>query len=211
VGNPNLAPERTVSWEVGFEQSLLGSRARVSAGWFGQRFRDLIQYAFTPVTPDGANYLNVAAANADGLEIEGTVIPVPGIRVGGQYTYLRSEVTDAGVLPNDDAAFRAGDRLLRRPTHAAAFHARWDGRLVGAHGAVRWTGSRADADFGVFPAVRVDLPAYTVVDVGVAVRPFGASAIELHVRNLLDADYQMAYGFPAQGRVLLVGLRIGSE
>jgi outer membrane cobalamin receptor len=45
----------------------------------------------------------------------------------------------------------------------------------------------------------------------VAVRPFGASAIELHVRNLLDADYQMAYGFPAQGRVLLVGLRIGSE
>lgn len=211
VGNPNLAPERTVSWEVGFEQSLLGSRARVSAGWFGQRFRDLIQYAFTPVTPDGANYLNVAAANADGLEIEGTVIPVPGIRVGGQYTYLRSEVTDAGVLPNDDAAFRAGDRLLRRPTHAAAFHARWDGRLVGAHGAVRWTGSRADADFGTFPAVRVDLPAYTVVDVGVAVRPFGASAIELHVRNLLDADYQMAYGFPAQGRVLLVGLRIGSE
>ena len=217
VGNPDLMPERSLSWEVGLEQSLLGSRARVSAGWFGQRFRDLIQYAFTPVTPDGANYVNLAAANADGLEVEATLVPVPRVRVGGQYTYLRTRVTDAGVLPDDDAAFRAGDRLLRRPTRAAAFRARWDGGVVGAHGAVRWTGSRADADFGAFPAVRVELPAYTVVDLGVSLRPFrargplGASAIELHVRNVFDTDYQMAFGFPAQGRVVLVGARLGTE
>jgi len=216
VGNPDLTPERTISWEVGLEQTLLGSRARMSAGWFGQRFRDLIQYAFTPVTPDGANYVNLAAANADGLEVEGTIDPGAGVRLGAQYTYLRTEVTDAGVLPDDDAAFREGDRLLRRPTHAVAFHARWDGQVVGAHGAVRWTGSRADADFATFPAVRVDLAAYTVVDAGVSVRPFGgraplgASAIELQVRNLFDVEYQMAYGFPAQGRVVLVGVRVGA-
>jgi vitamin B12 transporter len=216
VGNPDLTPERTVSWEVGLEQSLLGTRARLSAGWFSQRFRDLIQYSFSPVTPDGANYVNIAAANADGLELEGTVIPVPGLRLDAQYTYLRSRVTGAGVLPDDDAAFRAGDRLLRRPTHAAALRARWDAGPVSAHGTVRWTGSRADADFATFPAVRVDLPAHTVVDVGVSLRPFrartplGASAIELHVRNAFDEEYQMAYGFPAQGRVVLVGLKIGA-
>ena len=217
VGNPDLAPERTVTWELGLEQALLGSRAHVSASWFGQRFRDLIQYAFTPVTPDGANYVNLAAANADGLEVEGTVVPVPGVRVGAQYTYLRTEVTDAGVLPDDDAAFREGDRLLRRPTHAAGVHARWDGDVLSAHGAVRCTGSRADADFGTFPAERVELAAYTVVDLGMAVRPFrarapfGASAIELQVRNVFDTEYQMAYGFPAQGRTILIGVRVGSE
>jgi vitamin B12 transporter len=217
VGNPDLAPERTTSWEAGAEQALFTSRVRLSAGWFGQRFRDLIQYAFTPVTPDGANYVNLAAANADGVELEGTALLGHGVRLGTQYTYLRTKVTDAGVLPDDDAAFREGDRLLRRPTHAAAFLARWDGGVVGANAVVRWTGSRADADFATYPAVRVALPAHTVVDAGVMVRPFAAraalagTALEFQVRNLFDVDYQMAYGFPAMGRVVLVGVRVGTE
>ncbi|MDH4045837.1 MAG: TonB-dependent receptor, partial [Gemmatimonadota bacterium] len=110
--------------------------------------------------------------------------------------------------------FREGDRLLRRPRHAAAVQARWDGGPLGAHAAVRWTGSRADADFASFPATRVDLPAYTVVDVGLTVRPLGtfapirSSTIEIQVRNLFDATYQLAYGFPTPGRTVLVGLRI---
>lgn len=215
VGNPDLTPERTMSWEAGLEQTVFGGRARWSASYFGQRFRDLIQYAFTPPTPSGANYVNLAAADADGLELEGTALLIAGVRLGVQYTYLHTAVTDAGVLPDDDAAFRQGDRLLRRPTHAVALDARWDGRLVGAHGAVRWTGSRADADFTTFPATRVELPAYTVVDVGLSVRPFGSlaavrsSAIEIQIRNLFDATYQMAYGFPTPGRTVLVGLRVG--
>ena len=214
IGNPALTPERTMSWEVGLEQTVLGGRARWSAGYFGQRFRDLIQYAFTPQTPGGANYVNLAAANADGLEFEGTALLVAGVRLGAQYTYLHTLVTDAGVLPDDDAAFREGDRLLRRPRHAAAVQARWDGGPLGAHAAVRWTGSRADADFASFPATRVDLPAYTVVDVGLTVRPLGTfapirtSTIEIQVRNLFDATYQLAYGFPTPGRTVLVGLRI---
>lgn len=216
VGNPDLDPERSVSWEAGLEETLAGGRARLSASGFGQRFRDLIQYSFSPVTADGANYVNVAAARADGVEVEATLLPAPGLRLEAHYAYLRSEVTDAGVLPADDAAFRSGDRLLRRPTHAAGLHARWDGGVLGAHGALRWTGNRADADFSAYPAARVELPAYTIVDAGVTFRPFrggavGASAVELQVRNVLDADYQLAYGFPAQGRVILVGIRVGAE
>ncbi len=217
VGNPDLAPERTLSWEAGVEQTLLDARVRLSAGWFGQRFRDLIQYAFTPVTPDGANYVNLAAANADGVEIEGSATVTAALRVGAQYTWLRTEVTDAGVLPDDDAAFRAGDRLLRRPTHAASVNARWDGRYLGAHGVVRWMGSRADADFSVFPATRVELPAHALVDAGLTLHPFArhaamnATAIELQVRNVFDADYEMAYGFPAMGRTVVIGVSVGRD
>jgi vitamin B12 transporter len=197
------------------EQTLTPARVTVSASWFGQRFRDLIQYSFTPVTPSGANYVNLAAADADGLEVEATALPLSGVRLTAQYTYLHTAVTDAGVLPDDDAAFREGDRLLRRPTHAAAASARWDARVAGAHAAARWTGDRADADFSTYPTTRVELPAYTVVDAGVTVRPFGpgaaiaGTALELQVRNLFDVDYQMAYGFPAMGRVVLFGVRVG--
>jgi vitamin B12 transporter len=217
VGNPDLSPERATSWELGLEQMLAPAGVTVSASWFGQRFRDMIQYSYTPVTPGGANYVNLAAANADGLEVEATAIPLAGVRLTAQYTYLHTEVTDAGALPEDDAAFRQGDRLLRRPTHAAAATLGWEARVVGAHAAIRWTGDRADADFSTTPAARVELPPYTAVDAGITVRPFidraplAGTAVELQVRNVFDADYQMAYGFPAMGRVVLVGVRVGRD
>jgi vitamin B12 transporter len=216
IGNPDLTPERAISWEAGLEQWAGQGRLRVAAAWFGQRFRDLIQYSATPVAPDGVNYVNVAAANADGLELEGELTAMPGLRFSAEYTYLRTRVTDAGVLPADDAAFRAGERLLRRPTHAWAGRARFGRGPVALVGAVRWTGHRADADFSSFPATRVELPAYTLVDLGAELEilaPRGArpgASVELHVRNLFDVTYEEAYGFRAPGRVIVAGVRIGT-
>jgi outer membrane cobalamin receptor len=31
----------------------------------------------------------------------------------------------------------------------------------------------------------------------------------LQLRNVFDEEYQMAYGFPASGRMVLVGVRLG--
>jgi vitamin B12 transporter len=214
IGNPDLDPERATSWDAGVEQSLWGGRVRASATYFGQRFRDLIQFTFTPPTPGGPNYLNVAAARADGVELEGRVHPAPGLSLGAHYTYLRTEVTDAGTLPADDAAFRLGDRLLRRPTHTVALDARATVGRVSASGTVRRIGARADADFAAFPAVRLTLPAYAVVDLGAEVElPQLAAALPVvvltaRVENVLDETYQEVFGFPARGRIVLVGGRV---
>jgi vitamin B12 transporter len=214
IGNPDLDPERSTSWDAGVEQALWGGRVRASVTYFGQRFRDLIQFTFTPPTPEGPNYLNVAAAQADGVELEARVHPVAGFSVGAQYTYLRTEVTDAGTLPADDAAFRLGDRLLRRPTHTVALSVRGAvGRIRGT-GAVRRVGARADADFAAFPAVRLTLPAHTVVDLGGEVElprlspALPAVVLTGRVENVLGEDYEEIFGFPARGRVVLVGGRL---
>jgi vitamin B12 transporter len=214
IGNPDLDPERSTSWDAGVEQALWGGRVRASATYFGQRFRDLIQFTFTPPTPGGPNYLNVAAARADGVELEARIHPVPGFSVGAHYTYLRTEVTDAGTLPADDAAFRLGDRLLRRPTHSVALDARATVGRVRARGAVRRAGARADADFAAFPAVRLTLPGYTVVDLGgeVELPRFAAAlpavVLTARVENVLAETYQEVFGFPARGRIVLVGGRV---
>ena len=214
IGNPDLDPERSTSWDAGVEQALWGGRVRASATVFGQRFRDLIQYTFTPPTPGGPNYLNVAAARADGVELEARVHPVREFSVGAHYTYLRTEVTDAGTLPADDAAFRLSDRLLRRPTHTVALDARVTVGRVRAGGAVRRIGERADADFASFPAVRLTLPAYTVVELGgeVELPRFAAAlpavVLTARVENLFDETYQEVFGFPARGRIVLVGGRV---
>jgi len=214
IGNPDLDPERSTSWDAGVEQALWGGRVRASATYFGQRFRDLIQFTFTPPTPGGPNYLNVATARADGVELEARVHPAPGFSVGAQYTYLRTEVTDAGTLPADDAAFRLGDRLLRRPTHSVALDARATAGRVRASGAVRRVGARADADFAAFPAVRLTLPAHTVVDLGGEVElprftaALPAVVLTARVENVFDETYQEVFGFPARGRIVLVGGRV---
>jgi outer membrane cobalamin receptor len=144
------------------------------------------------------------------------VTPLAGIRVEAQYTYLHTAVTDAGVSPADDAAFRAGETLLRRPAHSAAGRMRTRVGPADLSGAVRWTGSRADADFAAYPATRVVLPAFVVVDLAAELRLLRArghapgAALALALRNLLDEQYQQAYGFPAPGRTVLLGARLGA-
>jgi vitamin B12 transporter len=214
IGNPDLEPERSTSWDLGVEQALLAGRVRASAAYFGQRFRDLIQFTFTPVTPGGPNYVNVAAADADGLELELRVVPVRGLSLAGHYTHLRTRVTDSGTLPADDAAFRLGDRLLRRPSHSVGVETAVALGRVRARAALRRVGQRADADFASFPAVRLTLPAHTVVDLGGEVELPRVSAslpavvLTGRVENVFDAEYQEVYGFPARGRMVLVGGRI---
>ncbi len=214
TGNPDLRPERATTWEVGLEQTALAGHLRISTSLFGQRFRDLIQFTFTPPTPTDPNYVNLAAASADGAEIEIEAVPRRGLRVAASYTYLRTEVTDAGVLPDDDAAFRAGDRLLRRPTHSLGVRAQAQLGRGGLFADLRWIGSRADADFGTFPAQRVELPPHAVVGLAgewTVVRATGRHPgvlLTFRVDNLFDEPYAEAVGFPARGRTVLVGGRL---
>src|SRR5205823_3300386 len=80
VGNPNLRPEHSRSWEVGLEQWLAGDRVSVSATFFDQSFVDLIDY--NPSAATGApNYSNVAAADANGLELGARFATFPFPRV----------------------------------------------------------------------------------------------------------------------------------
>jgi len=217
-GNPDLDPERSFSWEVGVDQWLLARAVRVSATYFDQDFEDLIQFTFAPPDPGDPNYFNVASARSRGLELE-TAASWHGLQASVGYTYLHTEAVDAGFDEGPDAEFVAGERLLRRPTHELA--ARLGGRLADrAAGGVslRWVGDRVDRDFGRVPAARVELPAYTVVDLDASLdvleggRGPGLTLLG-RVENLFDEVYEEVSGFPARGRTVLVGgvVRIGGR
>ena len=215
LGNAALKPERSTSWDAGIEQGWGNGALVVSATWFSQRFRNLIQYTSAPPTPTSPNYYNVAAAEASGLELEARAAVGPSVEVRAQYTYTHTAAQDSGY---DGAAFAQGQRLLRRPTHAGSAGAT---ARVGAGGSASLTayyvGNRVDEDFATFPATRVVLPAYVRVDLaGVAPliggrRSGGASpavALTLKVENLLDQRYQQVLNFPSRRRAVFVGLRL---
>lgn len=212
VGNPNLQPERSRSWEVGVEREVAAHRVTVGLTYFAQRFHDLIEFTFTPVPPDTVNYSNIAGASANGLEATLHATLSAALAVTASYTYLRTRVTNTGFDSTTDATFAPGRPLLRRPAHTATFSLT---RSLGTRGSARLdvqhVGDREDRDFATFPFRRVTLAPYTRVDA--AARYIVRSArgtwpgLAAHVRieNLFDAPYEEIRNFPARRRVVRLG------
>jgi len=214
VGNPDLEPEHSRSWEVGLEQSLGRDQARLSATFFDQRFVDMIDYnpSAAPGTP---NYHNVAAADANGVEVGLRLTPAGPASVAASYTYLRTEITNPGFDPSSGALLAAGQPLTRRPRHSARLDVGYRPAERGTMSlALTYVGDRKDQDFSTFPFPRVTLPSYVRVDVAALLdllRPRGATpglAVPARVENLFDHGYEEVKHFPARGRTLLVGGRL---
>jgi len=215
VGNAALAPERSRAWEGGLEQALAGGRVQLSATFFDQRFRDLVQYTY--VSPTAPNYFNIAAVSARGVEGELRGEAGRGVGLWASATALRTRVDDAGFQRGEAATFVRGGRLLRRPplTLAAGARVHRIPRTRLDLSATR-VGARDDRDFSGFPASPVELAGYTRVDVGGEYSLgagddfWGAAALTLRLENALGARYQEVANFAAPGRVVLVGMRVES-
>ncbi len=214
LGNPDLRPETSTSWEVGVEQSLLNGNLNLQATWFDQSFGDLIQYTGVTPTPGAPNYYNVAKADSRGLEL-GASARAGRLNLFGDFTLLKTKVTDAGFASGAGASFVGGEALLRRPEQS--------GRLgfglevlpeLHFDAVARYTGDRSDRDFNAFPAAAVVLDAYTLFDVSVRAQVLraqgGRPGVELTLRgeNLADKDYVEAFGFRSPGRGLYLGGRL---
>jgi vitamin B12 transporter len=215
VGNPDLAPERSTSYEVGVEQELLGDALRLQATWFDQELTDLIQYSATTPQPGDPNYFNIAAAAARGVELGATWSLGAGLSLTGELTLLDTEVLDAGFQEGAGAAFVEGEALLRRPERQVRVAAGWnDGGPLRADVSLLRVGERSDRNFAAFPAEPVTLAAYSLVDASVQARVLeareGRPGLTLFVRgeNLLDEGYQEVFGFAAPGRGIYVGGRL---
>ena len=209
VGNPDLDPERSLTWELGVEQRLWEDRLRLAGVFFSSRFEDLIEYNSIP--PEGeSNFFNVEEARAHGLELSATVTPLLAWTFGAVYTWLRSEVIDAGA--GIFGFFAAGEPLHRRPEHKVRLfgrytHGRFNGRIDLHH-----IGERADLDWSAWPPSRADNPAYTKVDVALGYKLIEAEQRTLEVfgrvENLFDEDYEEVYGFSTPGFAAFGGIRM---
>jgi vitamin B12 transporter len=112
----------------------------------------------------------------------------------GSYTWLTAEDRMTGL------------RLERRPEHRGSVRADYDVcRGFSAYVNALFTGARPDQDFSAFPSTRVQLPAYTKLDLGFNARLCKNFSLFGRVENLLDENYEEAFGFPALGRLFVIG------
>src|SRR6516225_1302599 len=95
LGNPDLAPERSRSIEVGVDQRLATDRARIAFTWFDNRYQDLIALRTTNPQTFEAQYFNIGLSRARGAELSVDVAQTAELRARGSYTFLDSEVLDS--------------------------------------------------------------------------------------------------------------------
>jgi outer membrane cobalamin receptor len=136
------------------------------------------------------------------------------VEASASYTYLLAEAIDDRSMPSP--SFAAGERLIRRPPHSAELALR--GQAFGRAslgGSLTLVGKRDDVDFTQTPSQRVELPAYTLVDLAAAVDllPRGVGRVgvsaTLRVENLLSEKYEQVVGFAGRPRAVFGGLRFG--
>jgi vitamin B12 transporter len=178
-GNPNLKPERSVSWEVGAE-AYVSRGGRVEVTYFWNDLKDLIVYDFASFQTE-----NIGSARTQGIEIGYRQQILEPLAIQATYTYL-------------DAVDRTDDRpLLRRPRNRAALTVLWQPLpplSIEARGL--YVGSRPDSD----PVAFVDVtdPAYFRVDL-FASWSLGRVAPYLRINNVTNTSYDEAAGYPAAG------------
>ena len=94
TGNPDLDPEESFSWEVGFDQVFWNNKLVFGATYFRQKFDDLITFINRPgPAPD---FENIQESESQGIELMALCKPGYGFTVGANYTYLNTEVEDDG-------------------------------------------------------------------------------------------------------------------
>ncbi|MGE0450442.1 MAG: TonB-dependent receptor plug domain-containing protein [Vicinamibacterales bacterium] len=195
--NPTLGPERATNVELGWKKN--PSRpVHVEGAIFYSDVRDIIQ---TVVLPDSTTQAhNVGTGEFYGLEIAASAPLGARLTVGGNYTLVHRTIRDA-LQPNL--------RATGVPTHKAFVFTTWRAldrlRITPSLDLAgdRWSDVNPAP---AFPYAR--LGAYTLLNLDATATLGGSYEVAAGLRNLLDDDYQLAWGYPQQGRTFYVKTRV---
>jgi len=205
-GNPDLLPERSRSVEAGVEQRLLRDRARIEVTWFDNRYRNLISTRTTNPATFEAEYFNIGLTQARGAEIAADSV-VSALRLRGGYTFLDSAIVDSTSPSN--VVFQPGKWLFRRPRHSGFIGATWSRGRVSADLSGLLVGRYVDSDFASLRTPIVEHPSYSTWDLRLSIALAAKTAFLVSIDNLADERYMEPLGYPALGRAVRAGVRVG--
>jgi vitamin B12 transporter len=183
VGNPDLKPESSQGGDAGVDFYLPKNEGTLSATWFRNDYRNLIEYDFS-VYPGTTE--NVDRARTDGIELEAKLKLYAGIELHASCTYLNADDLTEGV------------RLLRRPRNSGSADLWRDfGGGWSAGAGVQVVADRQDVDAETY--LTVNDPNYAVARVYGAWRATSRLTLTARVENLFNEKYQPVNGYPALG------------
>lgn len=198
VANPNLRPEKSTGYDVGFEQPVFNNKVRFGATYFHNDITDLINGTgiVTTVPFVVRTNINIGKAETSGVEAFVTVNPIDRLWFRADYTYTKA----IDAITNLE--------LLRRPRHKASFTAAWtpiDPLTVSA--TVLHVGSWIDGNRD-FSIPRLTAPGFTIVNLAGDYRINEYAKVFARIDNLFDERYEDPTGFLRPGFAVYGGVRL---
>lgn len=195
IGNPELTPETSKSWEVGYDHDF-GS-LQTSVTYFDAQLEDEITTQFNAdFTSSPANLTD--NSERSGVELTVDWVASEQISVNASATQLTSEDT-------------SGADEIRRPKITASAAVQWRSAVksgLRAGLSVDYVGEQDDFNFGAFPAERVTLGAYTLVSASAAYPIHERLSLTLRAENVLDETVQDTYSYTGTGAGVFAGFTL---
>lgn len=200
LANPNLRPEESLGYDVGFEQPVFGGRVNFGATYFNNDITNLISGTgiVTTVPFTVRTNINIGRAQTDGIEAFVSVNPVERVRLRADYTYTEAfdKVTNL--------------ELLRRPRHKATFTAAWNPiDPLNLSATVLHVGSYIDGNRD-FSIPRLNTPGYTVVNLAGDYRLDQHAKLFARIDNVFNEKYEDPTGFLRPGIGVYGGIRVSN-
>ena len=215
TNNPDLKPERSISFDAGVEQTFLGSRAVVDITYFHNRFQDqIVTLGGSMANLSAYSSANLKNSRAQGLETSFRIQRLRSLELGGQYTFLDSAILALDGTSQANAPFQVGQPLLRRPGHSGSYNVTWRYRnlTLNTNAYIRSSTLDVDPSFGL-SACSMGMPCffdnkgYTRVDAGFSYRMPHGVQIYGRLNNFLNQKYEEVFGYPALHLNFLAGMK----
>ncbi len=181
VGNADLVPETSESFELGFVQDLFSGQSRLSGNYFKNRFFNLIDFDEGPPP----QLVNRSRVETEGLEIEFSVQATAQVSIASHLNYTKTDIIGTS------------EALRNRPKWRGGMTTFWQAQKnLNAKISILHVGKIHDSAIATGD---VTLNAYLRVDATANWTIHESWRLSLTIDNLFDADYEEAIGFPSPG------------
>ncbi|MCD8139632.1 MAG: TonB-dependent receptor [Planctomycetaceae bacterium] len=177
--NPNLDPETSVGWDLGFEQEFFAGRLSFGSSFFWNKIKNKIG-SVAGVWPNLGRFENLGMYKAWGTESFLRIGLYDSVVLSLQHTWLRTEAEHRG----------APFKMAQRPKHEFSADVDWficDRGVISAgvhYKGVRWSD---------YPAQ--EMPSFTVARVAASWKVNDHLEVFARVENALNRKYQEYYGY----------------
>ena len=198
IGNPNLIPEESTSWELGADQLIMGGALTLSLTIFEAELENEIDgFVYDPATfAYTSNNIN-GTSERKGAELSAVGNISESMSLAAAYTYTDST--------GDDAV-----REVRRPRHIASLNLGWQAaHNLHLNTNIQFTGEQTDVYFPPFPEPSqvVALSNHTLVNINLNYSATDKFEMYLKLENALNENYEEVFGYQTLGFGASLGLR----
>lgn len=191
VGNADLDPEESTTWDVGFEQVVIEDLLSAGLTYFSSEVEDQIEFL--------TGYENVSEVDSSGVEAFVSVTPCDCLSIDATYTYTDAEDKETGKqlvrVPEDRATLGINYAIADRGNVSAT---------------ATYVSDRSDLfyDAAMFSNVEVEIDDYIVVDLSASCDVTEKVTVFGRVENVFDEEYEEVYGYGTAGLSGYGGVRV---